>query len=234
MKLNRQSVFFAGTWIAFLAYAFLLAPPDKPDTAELIINLSTGNWSGINPLVIALFNLMGIWPLLFLPLLLVDGRSQKIWAWPFAIISFGVGAFALLPYLAWRQPGLPFTGEKNWLLQILDSRWFGVAIAPGVVVLLAYGLLAGDWADFATQWQHSRFIHVMSLDFCLLCLLFPVLMWDDRRHRNWQRDWRFWLFALPLIGANAYLIFHPPLLPPPDPAQTQPRQNRQTPISNSL
>jgi hypothetical protein len=69
---------FALIWLAFSLYAFLLAPPPSPDTVRLIVQLSTGQWSDINPLVIALFNLMGVWPLIYCCLLFADGRGQKI------------------------------------------------------------------------------------------------------------------------------------------------------------
>ncbi|HEY9708000.1 MAG TPA: DUF2834 domain-containing protein, partial [Oculatellaceae cyanobacterium] len=85
-------------WVSVVAYAFLLAPPDQPNTVELIKNLSTGKWEGINPLIVTLFNIMGIWPLIYGCLVFIDGREQKIPAWLFASASFGVGAFALLPY----------------------------------------------------------------------------------------------------------------------------------------
>ncbi|WP_353735256.1 hypothetical protein [Okeania sp. SIO2C2] len=52
-------------WIGFSTYAFLLAPPDQPDTLELIQKLSTGQWENINPLIVSLFNIMGIWPLIY-------------------------------------------------------------------------------------------------------------------------------------------------------------------------
>ncbi|MDJ0606727.1 MAG: DUF2834 domain-containing protein, partial [Microcystis sp. M53602_WE12] len=71
-------------WLGFGLYAFLLAPPDQPDTVNLIIDLSTGKWQDINPLIIALFNLMGVWPIIYTSLLIIDGRDQKIIAWPFA------------------------------------------------------------------------------------------------------------------------------------------------------
>lgn len=70
-------------WVGFIAYAFLLAPPNQPGTPELIKNLSTGQWEGINPLVVSLFNIMGVWPMIYSCLLFIDG-TQKIPAWPFA------------------------------------------------------------------------------------------------------------------------------------------------------
>ena len=112
---------FASIWIAFSIYAFVFAPPNQPDTLDLIINISSGNWDGINPLIIAVFNVMGILPAIYACFLLFDGRGQKIKAFPFVAASFGVGAFAILPYLALRQANPKWEGEKNWLLKILDS-----------------------------------------------------------------------------------------------------------------
>lgn len=203
---------FGLLWLGFIGYAFFLAPPDNPATLGLIINLSTGNWTGINPLIIALFNLMGIWPLIYACLLLIDGRGQKIPAWPFVILSFGVGAFGLLPYLALRQPNPQFTGEKDWLLKVVDSRIIGIMLSLGAISLLVFGFWQGNWGEFVREWQSSRFIHVMSWDFCLLCGLFPALLGDDLSRRGVKNDGIFWVITfLPLIGPLAYLCFRPPL-----------------------
>lgn len=199
-------------WVSVIIYAFFLAPPNQPDTFQLIKNLSTGNWEGINPLIIALFNIMGIWPFIYSCLVFFDSREQKIPAWPFAAASFGVGAFALLPYLALREPNQGFTGSKGIFLKLLDSRWFGVALTLGTLNLLGFGLLKGDWGDFIQQWQTNRFIHVMSLDFCLLCLLFPALLGDDMARRGLKNSPLFWVVALvPLVGSLLYLCLRPPL-----------------------
>lgn len=199
-------------WIGFVAYAFLFAPPDRPDTLTLIQNLSTGQWDGINPLVIALFNIMGVLPLLYSCFLYSDGRMQKLSAWPFAAASFAVGAFALLPYLALRQSQPEFTGQKDGWLKLWDSRWMGGLVAIGAITLLVYGLTQGDWSNFIQQWRTSRFIHVMSLDFCLLCLLPATLLGDDMARRGLNDRRLFWTVAIvPLLGALAYVAFRPPL-----------------------
>lgn len=199
-------------WLAVAGYAFLLAPPQQPDTFELIKNLSTGQIAGINPLIVALFNIMGIWPIIYSCLLFFDGRGQKIKAWPFAAASFGVGAFSLLPYLALREPNPIFTGSKNKFLQVLDSRWTAILLTLITLGLVAFGLIAGDWQNFIQQWQTSRFIHVMSLDFCLLCLLFPTLLADDMARRGMKNPAIFWSISLlPLFGPLAYLCLRPPL-----------------------
>jgi hypothetical protein len=207
-----RKIGFTALWLGFVTYAFFLSPPNQPDTFELIKNLSTGQWEGINPLVVSLFNIMGVWPMIYSCLLFIDGRGQKIPAWPFAALSFGVGAFALLPYLALRQPNPDFPGTKNVFIKVLDSRLTGVLLTVGTAVLVSYGLLNGNWVDFGQQWQISRFIHVMSLDFCLLCLLFPALLGDDMVRRNLKNPQLFWLTALvPLFGPLIYLCVRPPL-----------------------
>lgn len=207
-----RKIAFGVLWLGFIIYAFVFAPTDSPDTLELIKNLSIGQWQGINPLVIALFNLMGIWPLIYSALLFIDGRGQKLPAWLFATASFAVGAFALLPYLALREPNQQFMGSKNALIKLLDSRVTGIVLTVAATILVTYGLREGDWHNFIQQWQTSRFIHVMTLDFCLLCLLFPALLRDDMVRRDWQNQQVFWLFALiPLFGPLIYLSVRPSL-----------------------
>jgi hypothetical protein len=206
-------------WIAFSIYAFVFAPPDSPETITLITNLSTGKVADINPLIVALFNIMGIWPLIYSCVLFTDGRGQKIPAWLFATLSFGVGAFALVPYLALREPNPEFSGKKNVFLKILDSHFTGIMLTLGAVALVVLGLTKGDWSDFIQQWQTSRFIHVMSLDFCMLSLLFPALLADDMSRRGMQNATAFWAVILvPLFGPLAYLCTRNSL--PEDAVQT--------------
>ncbi len=213
-----RKIIFWSLWIGFSVYAFVFAPPNQPDTFELIKNLSTGQWEGINPLIVSLFNLMGVFPLIYSCMVFIDGKGQKIPAWIFTTFSFGVGAFALLPYLALREPNPDFVGKKNAFLKILDSRITGIALSIGAIVLVSYAL-QGGWSDFVQQWQTDRFIHVMSLDFCLLCLLFPALLGDDMAKRGMENPILFWLVTLiPLFGPLAYLSVRKPL---PDDTQEE-------------
>lgn len=203
----KNKIIFGSIWLGFILYAFIFAPPDQPETLDLIKNLSTGNWTGINPLIISLFNIMGIWPFIYSCVLFIDGQGQKIPAWPFATLSFGVGAFAILPYLAFRQPNPQFSGKKSGLIKVLDSGITGLLLTLGASILVGYGLTQGNWGDFIQQWQTSRFIHVMSLDFCLLSLLFPALLGDDMIRRGMKNSAIFWGVSLvPLFGPLFYLI----------------------------
>ena len=201
-------------WLGFVGYAFGLAPPDQPDTFLLIQRLSTGDWADINPLIVALFNLMGIWPLAYSALALVDGAGQRLPAWPFVVGSFGLGAFALMPYLVLRSPNPDTLPPRHLLVRLLESRGLGIVLFCGTLALLVYGLSNGDWADFVAQWRTSRFIHVMSLDFCMLALLVPTLLGDDMARRGMQSPlWMALITGVPLLGLSAYLALRPPLPP---------------------
>jgi len=203
-----------GLWAAFTVYAFFFAPPDDPEaTRALIARLLVFDNAGINPVIVALFNLMGVWPLLYLCVTLIDGRGQRLPAWLFSAASFGVGIFALGPYLALRDPNPTFPGEKTWLLRLLDSRWLGALLAVGAIALAGYGIVAGNWGDFWQQFQHNRFINVMSLDFCLLALLFPTLLADDMRRRGMDPDTHLFraVSLAPLVGPALYLCVRSPL-----------------------
>ena len=207
-----RKIAFGALWLGFITYAFLFAPPDQPETLDLIKNLSIGQWQGINPFVVALFYIMGIWPAIYSCVVFIDGKNQKIRAWPFAAASFAVGAFALLPYIALREQSQQFPGTKNAFLKLLDSRLTGFALTIAAVIIVAYGFRGGDGGNFVQQWQTSRFIHVMSLDFCLLCLLFPALLGDDMARREMKNSQLFWLISLvPLFGPLIYLCVRSPL-----------------------
>ncbi|BAY85370.1 hypothetical protein NIES267_48700 [Calothrix parasitica NIES-267] len=207
-----RKILFGLLWVGFAGYAFVFAPPNQPDTFELIKNLSTGQWEGINPLIVSLFNLMGVFPIIYSCMVFIDGKGQKIPAWIFATFSFGFGAFALLPYLVLREPNPDFVGKKNAFLKLLDSRITGILLSVGAIVLVSYGLQGGNWENFIQQWKTDRFIHVMSLDFCMLCLIFPALLGDDMTKRGMKNPILYWLVTLiPLFGPLAYLSVRKPL-----------------------
>jgi hypothetical protein len=199
-------------WVGFIAYTLLLAPLDQPGTLILIEKLVRLQLAGINPYVVTLFSLMGVWPIVYACLMFIDERMQDISAWPSFLASNGSGVIGMIPYLLLRESNQAFSGQKNFWLERLDSRQTGIVLSLITVGLFAYAMLAGDWGDFVRQWHTSRFIHLMSWDFCLMWLVFPSLLGDDMARRGLQDSRIFWAVALvPLLGALAYLCLRPPL-----------------------
>jgi hypothetical protein len=199
-------------WLVFVAYTLLLAPLDQPGTLTLIEKLIKLEWADINPILAAIFSFMGVWPMIYASLIFIDERMQDISAWPSFLASNGAGIIGLVPYLILRIPNQEFSGHKDIWLKLLDSRAFGIFLGLTTVGLLAYAMLAGDWGDFIRQWHTNRFVHLISLDFLLMCLLFPSILGDDMARRGLRDSRIFWAVALvPLLGAIAYLCLRPPL-----------------------
>lgn len=208
----KRKIALWSLWAGFILYILLLAPPVQTSTLILLQNLFTGHWLEINPIIFSLFSLVGIWLLIYSSLMLIDGRMQKVAAWPFLLASITTGVIGLIPYLALREANQEFSGQKDILLKVFDSRWTGFILTLNTVVLLIYALTMGDWQDFIVQFQTSRFINGMSLAFCLFCLLFPTLLGDDITRRGVENKPILQLvYFTPLLGALFYLCWRPPL-----------------------
>src|SRR5919199_1882183 len=201
-------------WVGFVAYTIALAPLDQPDTWPVVKNLLTFQLREVNAILVAIFWLMGVWPMIYACLMFVDGRMQHFRVWPYFIGSNGTGVICLLPYLIVRKPNQEFYGKKDKWLRILDRRSTGVFLLVSTIGLLSYAILAGDWGDYIQQFQTRHFVHLISLDFCLMCLIFPLTsLFDDDMARRGLNDSRiFWAVALvPLFGPLVYLCLRPPL-----------------------
>jgi hypothetical protein len=202
-------------WAGFIVYVLIFAPPlHLPETIALLLNILTIQWGEVNAIILSIFALVGVWLLTYSCLLFIDGRMQKIPYWVFALASLGSGVIGLIPYLALREPNQEFRGEKDRLLNLLDSRSTGIVLTIFTIFVLIYGVLAGDWTDYIHQFQSDRFINGMSLAVCLFYLLFPTVLGDDMARRGWLRDSQlFWIIALtPLFGSLLYLCIRPPLI----------------------
>lgn len=201
-------------WITFTTYTMLLAPLDQPDTWPLVQKLLTFQLAEVNAILVCIFWLMGVWPMIYACLMFADGKMQKVRAWPAWIGSNGMGIIGLTPYLLLRESNQEFDGKKNKLIKDLDKRSTGIALLLITLGLFAYALIAGNWSDYVQQFQTRAFVHLISLDFCLMCLISPITsLFEDDMARRGLKDRRiFWAVTLiPLFGALIYLCLRPPL-----------------------
>ncbi|MEB3355266.1 MAG: DUF2834 domain-containing protein [Synechococcales bacterium] len=203
-------------WIGFIIYALFFAPPLQPDTLRPIQMLLAGQLPAINPVIVSLFSLVGIWLLIYSCLIFPDGRMQSLPAWAFMLGAIATGIVSLIPYLALRQPNQEFSGKKDPWLAILDSHTTGVILTISTAILLLFAIIWGDWAGFVQEFLTNRFIHGMSLAFVLFGVLFPypTLLQDDMVRRGLTPDSQLFRLTawVPLFGPLAYLCLRPPLL----------------------
>ncbi|MCU0570975.1 MAG: hypothetical protein MUF49_30960 [Oculatellaceae cyanobacterium Prado106] len=203
-------------WLAFILYVLLLAPPVQADTLQPLQTLLAGQLPSINPVMGALFSLVGIWLLIYSGLIFADGRMQRWPAWMFMVGAIAMGVLALIPYLALRQPNQSFVGEKDAWLEFLDSRRTGVVLTLSTVLLGVWAIGWGDWAGFAQEFMTNKFVHGMSIAVVLFTLLFPypTLLQDDMARRGLVSNSQLFAIAawVPLLGPLVYLCLRPALL----------------------
>ncbi|XP_010532967.1 PREDICTED: uncharacterized protein LOC104808842 [Tarenaya hassleriana] len=235
-----SSVLLLVLWGALLYYAFNLSPNQTP-TQDLyflkkLLNLKGDDGFRMNQILTSLWYIMGLWPLVYAMLLLPTGSSSKnkIPAWPFVVASVFGGVYVLLPYFALWSPPPPRVSEaelRRWPLNLLESKLTsGIAFLSGLALILYAVVLNGtDWTEFYQYFRESKFIHVMSLDFCLLSAFAPFWVYNDMTARKWyEKGW--WLLpvsVVPFLGPSLYLFLRPSLSEIPvstNPESSEPRQ----------
>lgn len=181
-------------WIALVMMAALEAPVTRADSGAWVMRLLRGEWTGENATVLALFNVMGVWPWLLAARLRDELFARRLPAWPFVLLANVGGAFVLLLYFVLRPSDVQ-TRPLPWLL-----RWVGrpvFAALLGVVgVALGVWALTGDLAGFAQTFRTEGFVHVMTFDF-LACHAIFLLVTAERGRPTWA-----WV---PVVGSAAQL-----------------------------
>ncbi|HEY9907744.1 MAG TPA: DUF2834 domain-containing protein [Thermosynechococcaceae cyanobacterium] len=211
-----RSLLLWGIWLGFIIYVLFFAPPLQPDTFQPLRSLLAVQLPAINPVILSLFSLVGIWLLIYSCLIFADGRMQSLPAWLFMVAAIATGVIALIPYLALRQPNQSFSGEKDPWIAVLDSQKTGVVLTVSTIILVLYAILWGDWAGFVQDFRTDRFVHGMSLALCLFGVLFPypTLLQDDMARRGLAANSSLGQIAtwIPLFGPLAYLCLRPAVL----------------------
>lgn len=109
-------------WIAFIAYALLLAPGQSPGSDPIFKELIT--LQSEEPWLLTVFSWLGIFPAVYACMLLRTSVKERgrVPAWPFVILSFGLGAFALLPIIHGRHPRIDLRVTQTYILVVSGSR----------------------------------------------------------------------------------------------------------------
>ena len=200
---------YAGLWLALVGYWLLFSPPAPADFLGEVTALALADTSRVDPIAIAVFNLLGLLPTAFLAILLYDpGRPHSpVGPWPFAIGAYFLGGIILLPYLVLRNTRAPLKTAPGAFVRAIGSRvagWIMLLIGVGLV---GFALVAGSPAAFAAQFAGSQFIAVMTADLIALTTALHLAALTDRRRRGlgpapaWQQ--------VPLFGPLLYLATRP-------------------------
>ncbi|XP_002986148.2 uncharacterized protein LOC9639905 [Selaginella moellendorffii] len=211
-------------WAGLIGYAFTMAPNQTPYRDQLFVEklllLRGDEGFSINPVLVTVWFSMGLLPLIYAMLLIPTGRSAKggVPVWPFSLVSFFTGVFALLPYFGlWNPPPPRVTKQElsTWPLVVLESKILSFFVAACALGLAAKAALSNSesWSQYFGFFRESRFIHVMSIDFVLLNLLVVFWVFNDITFRRSNNSWLIPVSIIPLVGPALYLLLRPGLPP---------------------
>jgi len=208
------NLLFLLVWIVSLLYMFIWAPAKQPsDPGFGDFSIAYGK---TNPLEWSIFMAVGLWALLYAVILLIENRERFVPSWPFVLVSLGLGMYGMMPYFALRgvKRKKPKT-NKTLFVKFLDSRTLGIIISELGRAIVMYGIIAasilGKWGVFADSFLNIRLIQLSTVDFALLTLFYPIVIWSDMRRRGWNNWKLFILFCVPLFGSFLYLSMRPRL-----------------------
>ena len=208
---------------------FLLAPKDNApfkSTRTYVKQLIFGPYSDIEPYIICVFAFMGkvfvekylshidlflnlgIWPMIYLTILLVDGQYQKLNGTLAALLANVLGALIILPYFALRRSEKAKEYRMNIFIRMFEWKITPILLMITTIGVICYGLLFGNSNVFMHEFQTNWFIHCMTLDFFILSFIFPFLIEDDLKRRQMfdNKQWTFYfrLCFIPMIGPSIY------------------------------
>eukprot|EP01035_Chromulina_nebulosa_P041460 gene41460-56092_t len=176
-------------WIGLLVYAFALAPGGSPEAAtidaSLVEKLIFTPYDGTtNPILVAIFNFLGILPAVYASLLLPGSKKQPIPALPFVLGSFALGFFGIGPYLGARTLQFNVLEQDKGRGSVLFESKLSAVLLLGFGSFLTYYMLSNSVGDFGTVWSEyidlfktQRLVHVSTIDFSILSLA----VWDPMR-----------------------------------------------------
>ncbi|WP_010172176.1 hypothetical protein [Bacillus coahuilensis] len=190
-------------WLLFVFYSIFLAPGASGSDDQIFINLISGQFETVPSLVVVVFSLLGLYPLLFAKLLLVNDNG-KVPAWPFIIASFGLGAFSLLLYYQLHQffpshKRIERTPKK--LKRFLNTRLFFVILFILTIICFIPITTNPSLTDYYEAFNQSHLVSVMTVDFFILL----VLSYVECKRRGLSYSF---LAFLPVVGPLLLLWLH--------------------------
>lgn len=221
-------------FLGFVSSAAVFTPSVQPSLsdADLLSKiLADPVHPEINALYYSIFNLFATMPLIVAAILLPqNSRNSRLPAWPFLLLTSGIGYAALGPYLTFRSSSVTqgrVRSDLGWFTRnVLESNAFGWAIFGGTVAasLVApdpYGAYVRNPEEFVNGflelWRSSKFVHFSVLDISILHVAITALIPGDYRLRRPESTARegqmiaLATFLFPYFGSSLYLALRPPL-----------------------
>lgn len=188
-------------WAGLVLYAVFLAPGESGNSDEIMMQLITGSFENVDPLVVMVFSFLGVFPILFALLLLPNDRN-KLPVWPFVIGSFALGAFALLPYFFLKRK----TSADKQRISLKVKRMQDSKVLLGFLITLTvflyiYGISLGSLENYQKALLSSQLVSVMTVDGIVLTWLSWYVFKQDSPNTSFLA-----ISFIPVLGPLLLLI----------------------------
>lgn len=159
-------------------YAIFFAPGAGGSEDAIFQALIRGEFDAVDPLVTAVFSSLGVYPFIFL-MILTRIDTYRIPAWPFALFSFGLGAFAVLPWLIIRGKQIRSEprGPKLWHTVLRSKILIGVLTAVSLSLFVT--AFFGSLAQYGDAFMASHLVSVMTVDlFVIFWMMYTLFKYE--------------------------------------------------------
>jgi len=175
------------SWFILVLYTMYYLVFNQPTTTIFndLMDLS------IDPLIFAVFNMLGIIPFLMLLYVIIyqikTNRLQKIGI----SLSFVLGAFALYPTAA-------FFGEDSTKKHQKWTTYATILSGITILFLVFFGFIFGSLKIYIESFKTDAFVHVMTIDFFFLYIHSIILS------RKCSKYW--YISIIPFVGFS-YILY---------------------------
>jgi|SRR5690554_3910535 len=137
----------------------------------------------VDPLIISVFNLLGLFPLALIMFAYSTNKLKPIDYVPL-LLGFVLGGFASTPYFIYKEkPNMKY------------FKWFKEISIVGIImttITILIGLINGNFQNYGDAFLNDSFVHIMTIDFLFLVLISPLLLKPVSRY--------YILGLIPIIG----------------------------------
>jgi len=205
---NQQRMKFLVLSFLLVCFVVIILTFQLPSDEELILinDLIFFQYTTLEPLLIIVFYLMGIWPVVQATLLYGDGNEKRIPDWPFLLLSFFTGAYILSVYILMRE-SRKAKKYQNSLTKLFDSTSWGICLVILTITLFIMGILLGDPQGYIELFQKYLFVRVMTIDFLLFTMITPITVYIHSVNNSIEvSPFVLVLGMIPILGALYYIL----------------------------
>ncbi|MFX0085915.1 MAG: hypothetical protein ACFFAU_09585 [Candidatus Hodarchaeota archaeon] len=205
---NQQKLKFLALFFLLASIILIILTFQLPSEQEirLISNLIFLKFATLEPLIIIVFYLLGIWPAVQAILLYGDGRDKRIPAWPFILASFFTGAYVLSVYILVRESKNAKKQDKR-SQRLINSRFWGIFLLIITAGLFILGFILGNFQSYIDALQKYLFVRIMTIDFLLFTLITPITIYIHSVNNS--IDISLYILVsgmIPILGALYYIL----------------------------